>query len=166
MFDKICIRLLFLLFETKWHEVFTKLGLCLIRRFIFILIKRAKFYINRSNIQWFERFHDCHFGVALWMKVLGKYKRVTALHKKRKFSIKDFISKYNQIRNLVTFIEEILNEKLHFFVQCSVSELHYKDNCKSLEKIIRRINRIIKLLKESLLYQFLYIQNSHYLKSW
>ena len=33
---------------------------------------------------------------------------------KMKFSIKDFFSKCDQIRRLVTFTEEILNGKLHF----------------------------------------------------
>ena len=42
---------------------------------------------------------------------------------KMNFTIKDFISKYNQIRwkqetaDLVTFTIEILNRKLHLFVQ-------------------------------------------------
>ena len=37
---------------------------------------------------------------------------------KMKFSIKDFFSKCDQIPDLVTFTEEILNGKLHFL--CSV----------------------------------------------
>ena len=37
---------------------------------------------------------------------------------KNKFSIKDFFSECDQIRNLVTFAEEILNGKLIFL--CSV----------------------------------------------
>ena len=40
---------------------------------------------------------------------------------KMQFSIKDFFSKCDQIRNpadLVIFTEEILNGKLHFFKQC------------------------------------------------
>ena len=45
-----------------------------------------------------------------------------ALHKKMKFSIKDFFSKCDQIRqetaDLFTFTKEILNRKLHFL--CSV----------------------------------------------
>ena len=36
------------------------------------------------------------------------------LHKKKKFSIKDFFSKCDQF---VTFTEETLNGKLYFFVQ-------------------------------------------------
>ena len=39
------------------------------------------------------------------------------MHKKMKYSIKDFFSKCDQIRrklDLVTLIEEILNGKLHF----------------------------------------------------
>ena len=38
----------------------------------------------------------------------------TLQKKKKKFSIKGFFSKCNQIRSLVTFTEEILNRKLHF----------------------------------------------------
>ena len=41
--------------------------------------------------------------------------------RKMKFSIKNFFSKCDQIcsfQQLVTFTEEILNGKLHFFVQC------------------------------------------------
>ena len=38
------------------------------------------------------------------------------LHKKMKFSIKDFFSKCDQIRSFL-FTEEILNGKLQFFVQ-------------------------------------------------
>ena len=44
---------------------------------------------------------------------------------KIKFSIKDFFSKYDQIRrtaDLVTFTEEILNGKIHFL--CSVSSVY------------------------------------------
>ena len=44
-----------------------------------------------------------------------------SLHKKMKFSIKDFFSKYDQIRrklDLVTFTEEILDGKLH--ILCAV----------------------------------------------
>ena len=37
---------------------------------------------------------------------------------KLKFSIKDFFSKCDQIcQDLVTFTEEMLNEKFHFFAQ-------------------------------------------------
>ena len=39
---------------------------------------------------------------------------------KMKFSIKDFFSKCDQIRDFVTFTEEILNGKLHF---CAVRTL-------------------------------------------
>ena len=39
---------------------------------------------------------------------------------KMKFSIKDFFSKCDQIPDYqITFTEEILNGKLHFFVQCN-----------------------------------------------
>ena len=44
--------------------------------------------------------------------------RISPTTQKGKFSIKDFFSKCDQIRNLVTFTEEILNGKVHFFVQC------------------------------------------------
>ena len=39
---------------------------------------------------------------------------------KMKFSIKDFFSKCDQTRRKlrITFTEEILNEKVHFSVQC------------------------------------------------
>ena len=43
--------------------------------------------------------------------------KATTTAQKMKFSIKDFFSKYDQIRR-VTFTEEILNGKLHFL--CSV----------------------------------------------
>ena len=45
-----------------------------------------------------------------------------------KFSFKDFFTKYDQIRrklDLVTFTEEILNEKLHF--------LNSGSKCKSVQ---------------------------------
>ena len=43
---------------------------------------------------------------------------------KMKFSIKDFFSKCDQIRSVLKkFTEEILNGKLHFFVQCKGMEL-------------------------------------------
>ena len=49
----------------------------------------------------------------------------TGIAQKMKFFIKDFFSKCDQIRtkpaDLVTFIEEILNGKLHLFVQCGGS---------------------------------------------
>ena len=41
-------------------------------------------------------------------------KLVTPTVQKLKFDIKDFISKCDQIRNLITFTEKILNGKLHF----------------------------------------------------
>ena len=44
-----------------------------------------------------------------------RYEKLLALHKKMKFSIKDFFSKCDQISDLVTFTEEILNGKLHFW---------------------------------------------------
>ena len=52
---------------------------------------------------------------------------------KMKFSIKDFFSKSDEIReqtvNLVTFTEEILNGKLHFImlVRCFINTLHFQD---------------------------------------
>ena len=39
-----------------------------------------------------------------------------SLHRKMKFSIKDFFGKWGQI----TLTEEILNGKLHYFEQCVV----------------------------------------------
>ena len=46
---------------------------------------------------------------------------------KMKFSIKDFLSKFDQIRNFpadwVIFTEDIRNGKLHFFVQCYINFL-------------------------------------------
>ena len=48
--------------------------------------------------------------------------RKRLIARKMKFSIKDFFSKYDQIRkfpaDLVTFTEEILNGKVPYFVQC------------------------------------------------
>ena len=46
-----------------------------------------------------------------------------------KFSIKDFFSKCNQIANLVTFAEEILNGKYYFL--CSVKLLFEVNALKS-----------------------------------
>ena len=47
-----------------------------------------------------------------------------------KFFIKGFVSKYEQIRmtaDLVTFTEEILNEKLHFCAAFSCQRFKQKD---------------------------------------
>ena len=46
------------------------------------------------------------------------------LHKKMKFSIKDFFSKYDQIQfpaDLVTFTEEIRNGKFYFLYSVSTN---------------------------------------------
>ena len=49
---------------------------------------------------------------------------MTVTAQKMKFSIEDFFSKCDQICNfpadLVTFTEEIVNGKLHFFEQCVI----------------------------------------------
>ena len=51
------------------------------------------------------------------------------MHKKRKFSIKDFFSKCDQIRketaDLVTFTEKFLHGKLSFFVQWFMFQIVY-----------------------------------------
>ena len=39
-----------------------------------------------------------------------------------KFSIKDFFSKSDQIRNFLRFTEEILNEKLNFLINVQSSQ--------------------------------------------
>ena len=50
-----------------------------------------------------------------------------ALHKKMKFSIKDFFSKFLQfLPDLVTFTEEILNGKLHFLCSSALDGYFWK----------------------------------------
>ena len=55
----------------------------------------------------------------IWFSgVLG---RIPVSTQKMKFSIKDFFSKYDQIRaNLVTFTEEIFNEKVFCCAVCDM----------------------------------------------
>ena len=57
---------------------------------------------------------------VIFTKLVHLYMFRTTVQKK-KFSIKDFFGKCDQIRrnsaDLVTFTKEILNGKLHFFVQ-------------------------------------------------
>ena len=60
-------------------------------------------------------------------KSLDKFfinKNTNDIAQKMKFSIKDFFSKCDQIFpvDLAIFTEEILNGKLHFFVQCDEHE--------------------------------------------
>ena len=54
---------------------------------------------------------------STWLILDYPAKLGTALHKKIKFSIKDFFSKCDQ---LVTFTEEILNGKFHFLCSAAI----------------------------------------------
>ena len=63
------------------------------------------------------------YVLAIQFRFYMRIVLVVTLHKKIKFSIKNFFSKCDQMRpnfpaDLVTFTEKILNEKLHFL--CSV----------------------------------------------
>ena len=60
------------------------------------------------------------YGVQKYAEIVFKNGRIIkgeGTAQKMKFSIKDFFSKCDQIRSLVTFIEEILNGK---FIFCAV----------------------------------------------
>ena len=59
------------------------------------------------------------YVLAIQFRFYMRIVLVVTLHKKIKFSIKNFFSKCDQMRpnfpaDLVTFTEKILNEKLHF----------------------------------------------------
>ena len=81
--------------------------------------------------------------------------RTTA--QKIKFSINNFFSKSDQIADLVTFTGEILNGKLHFFVQeCSLANVEMK-KCNVRSVYLSRYIVMEKSLQYSLSSMFLVV---------
>ena len=75
--------------------------------------------------------------VKLYLLELDKTVPIFTTAQKMKFSIKYVFSKCDQIANLITFTEEMLNKKLYFL--CSVRrDNRIDDNKKMLSFMIRK----------------------------
>ena len=81
--------------------------------------------------------------------IAGLHKNSSVTAQKMKFYIKDFFSKWDQIRSflgdLVTFIEEILNGKLH--ILCSECSVHVVSPLGMSRKLFKK--PVIKPLDEA-----------------
>ena len=95
------------------HKTFRRRPGCL-RDVLFTFNLRSvstgmRYYVFKQDSLWFEDYEKTQVKKDTDTKIFEN--KSTALHKKMKFSIKDFFSK---CADLVTFTEEILNWKLHF----------------------------------------------------